>query len=158
MNAHPPSSAAQELNFIKQVLTVFADADIHDSLWWRFDDGALTLFAMVNDVFEWACADAEEITPDTLPDLQGAYNDLKAIGATEWTPDLYAARRRGMRPQGAAYPVDAAVQALFNECGPAREVYRFARPEPMTVRFHAVLVDGRTLTTDRTAPTEGTKP
>ena len=35
---------------------------------------------------------------------------------------------------------------------------RLARPEPMTVRFHAVLVDGRTLTTDRTAPTERAEP
>lgn len=37
--------------------------------------------------------------------------------------DLFAARVRGMRPQGAAYKVryDKSIWHLFNECGPERE-------------------------------------
>jgi hypothetical protein len=36
--------------------------------------------------------------------------------------ELYAARIRKMRPQGAAYPERAATQALFDACGPERAI------------------------------------
>lgn len=83
------------------------------------------LSANVSDVFAWGGADAEPITPDTLPALEQAYTDLKTIDADLYLPELYAARQGGERPQGAAYPDDKTknwrqVSALFDACGPER--------------------------------------
>ena len=104
-----------------RVMSAFSAADICDGLWWKFDDGELRLFAIVNDVFAWGTADLEEITPERIPVLEQALDDLLTIGdhGVE-LPDLYAARVRGMRPQDAAYPEHSEVRALFDACGPER--------------------------------------
>lgn len=74
-----------------------------------------------NDFFYWACADAEDISEETLPLLHKAVDDCNgdvSIGAL-----LYCARQRKERPQGPYYsllPKD--LWSLFNECGPEREV------------------------------------
>jgi len=114
------------LDFLRRVLALFANADAHDELFWHADG---KLFANVSDVFDWGSADAEPITPDRLPLLEQAYTDLKGLNAEEYTAALYAARARGMRPQGAAYPEGAAVQALFDECGHEREI-GIGNPKP----------------------------
>jgi hypothetical protein len=91
----------------------------------RSDGQQIHAAVNVSDVFAWGCADAEDVTPETLPLLEQACLDLRAIGRSEvvYTADLYAARVRGMRPQGAAYPKErAATQALFDACGPEREI------------------------------------
>jgi len=106
--------------FLVEVMTVFAQADSHDTLLWWPKDGGLALWANVSDVFAWGSADAEEITLERLPVLRQAFTDLKAVNATSWIAELYAARIRSMRPQGAAYPKEAALQALFDACGPER--------------------------------------
>jgi hypothetical protein len=114
--------AAAEHEFLVRVLKIFSDADAHnDLLWWVRDDGP-HMYANVSDVFAWGGADAEDITPDTLPVLEQALADLKAIRQEHLVGELYAARIRKMRPQGAAYPAEAAAQALFNACGPEREL------------------------------------
>ncbi|MEU8968107.1 hypothetical protein AB0D11_02330 [Streptomyces monashensis] len=117
-----------ELAFVTRVLELFSlsHADLYDGgLFWRVDDGKLSLYANVSDVFAWGGADAEPITPDTLPALEKAFTDLKAIDADLYTAELYAARQRGERPQGAAYPDDKhqawrQISALFDACGPER--------------------------------------
>jgi hypothetical protein len=112
-----------EVDFTRQVLDLFAKADVHGDLLWHIDKaGAIRFSANVSDVFWWGCADAEDITPDRLPALQQAYDDLKTINAEHHLANLYAARARSMRPQGAAYPDEAAAQALFDACGPERAV------------------------------------
>lgn len=115
--------------FTTRVLELFSlsHADTYDNLFWRVDDGTLSLYANVSDVFDWGSADCEPITADTLPVLEQAYADLKAIDAAEYTAELYAARQRGVRPQGAAYPGDKSrawreVSALYDACGPEREI------------------------------------
>lgn len=114
--------AGQRLAFITRVMEIFSmsHADTTDALFWRVDDSQLNLYANVSDVFAWGSVDAEEITPERLPDLEQAYRDLLPIGQQSYTADLYAARIRGQRPQGAAYPDGAAAQALFDACGPER--------------------------------------
>ena len=102
-------------------------ADAYGDLFWRVDDGGLRLYANVSDVFAWGGSDCEPITPDALPVLEQAYADLKAVGAEEFTAELYAVRQRGMRPQGAAYPSDTheswrKVSALYDACGPERAI------------------------------------
>lgn len=111
-----------QLDFTRRVLAVFAKADIHGDLFWRVEGSQIYFAANVSDVFAWGGADAEDITPERLPLLEQAYADLKAVGSEEYMPDLYAARIRGMRPQGAAYPKTRRAQALFDACGPEREI------------------------------------
>ncbi|MCX4751753.1 hypothetical protein OG455_41680 [Kitasatospora sp. NBC_01287] len=106
--------------FVHQVLDVFARAECHTELLWHVRDESITFHANVSDVFAWGSADAEEITPERLPVLEQALTDLQEINSPEYLPELYAARIRGMRPQGAAYPDDAPTQALLDACGPER--------------------------------------
>lgn len=123
-----------EIEFIRTVLAVFFQADIRDELLWRVDGDKVTFAANVSDIFEWGTADAEEITPDTLPELLKAYDDLNAIDGGFWTAALYAARKRHLRPQGAAYPVEHEFAVLFDECGPKRETgYGNPRSQPRPV-------------------------
>lgn len=109
-----------ELAYIRRVLAIFAKADIHSELLWRFEGDHVEFSANVSDVFAWGSADLEDITPDTLPALEQAYADLRAICAVEHTAELFAARVRRMRPQGAAYPTVLPAQRLFDACGPER--------------------------------------
>lgn len=122
-----PDRPPLETPFVTRVMEIFSlsHADNYGDLFWRVDDGELKLYANVSDVFAWGGSDVEEITRETLPELEQAYADLKAVGAEEFTAELYAARLRKMRPQGAYYPTDAheswrRIYALFDACGPER--------------------------------------
>lgn len=112
--------------FTMRVLRAFADIDLREELWWRFDDNTLTFAVICNDVFAWAVADAEAITPDNVAVLEQAIADIRAI--SDAVPDLFhagslfAARVRKQRPQGAAYPPNRALWPLFDACGPEREI------------------------------------
>lgn len=116
----PPSMLPEV--FVRRVLDVFAKADIREELLWRVEGRDVRFAVDVSDVFAWGCADAEDITPPRLATLEQAYTDLDAVGGTRHTAELYAARIRGMRPQGAPYPTEAAAQALFDACGPERPI------------------------------------
>ncbi|MER7734128.1 hypothetical protein ABTX80_24875 [Streptomyces erythrochromogenes] len=116
--------------FLVEVLAIFAKADSHDQLYWRPDTDGLKLWANVNDVFAWGCADLEEITVEQLPVLRQAASDLLAAKEYGWIAELYTARIRGERPQGAAYPTQPALQALFNACGPERPL-GLGNPKPI---------------------------
>lgn len=73
-----------------------------------------------NDVFFWGSADAEDLSPETLGDLDAAIADCH--GDEESGALLYCARRRGMRPQGAMYKyIPKNLWAFFDACGPYRE-------------------------------------
>ena len=110
--------------FVWRVLTIYDDGDCHDALFWRSELGArLELFAMCNDVFYWATADAEPITRETLPILEQALADLKAIDKTWALSELYAARVRKLRPQRPWLKLrkDPELVELFMACGPERD-------------------------------------
>lgn len=120
-----------ELVFVKRVLEVFAAAHCHSDLLWHVHDGGIRFSANVSDVFAWGGGDAEEITVETLPVLEQAFAELKPLDGDGYLAELYAARIRRMRPQGAAYPdFSAPVQKLFNACGPERAL-GFANPKPI---------------------------
>jgi hypothetical protein len=80
-----------------------------------------------NDLFFWGCSDAEEITEENFHLLEESFWDLKKIdpGMGYHTillfSELFCARSRKMRPQGAAYPKDEKFFDLFHACGPERE-------------------------------------
>ena len=129
VDGQQPATETQDASFVTRVLEIFSmsHADAYDDLLWRVDNSTVHLSASVSDVFAWGSADCEPITPDTLPALEQAYADLKALGAEGFTAELYAARQRGERPQGAAYPDDRdpswrEVSALYDACGPEREI------------------------------------
>lgn len=106
---------------LERLLRIFCWDDT-DYLWWRGKDsateGPLQFFVNCNDVFAWGCADVEQIESDE--DLD-ALDQAKADAPNDW-PFLWVARKRGMRPQGAAYKhFDKESIPLFNACGPWRE-------------------------------------
>ena len=90
---------------------------------WRVDGADVTFFANCNDLFAWATSDGEAITPQNLALFEATVEDLRAVTYEYYTPELFAARSRGMRPHGAAYyhiPVE--LWYLFDECGPVRDI------------------------------------
>ena len=117
-------------DFVMRVLKAASDVDGHEMIWWRCDGeyAPITFFAKCNDTFAWACAGLERITPENVADLEKAIADVSsATGRTGWGVDcswceLFVARLRKMRPQGAAYPEDERLWPLFDACGPEREV------------------------------------
>lgn len=119
-----------DLEFVLRVLRLFGQTDCTGELFWRTDGdyAPITFFANVNDVFFWGCTDNEKITPDNIAEAEKAVADVRDItGKTGWSTDaawvnLFAARLRKDRPQGAAYPSDERLWPLFDACGPEREV------------------------------------
>jgi hypothetical protein len=131
---------------------VLDDADQHEGFWWRANEKEYEPFKILincNDLFYWACADCEEVTPDTLDLFEQSIRDVHALheqwgkafsarhrdktstGPVEDDPPyvdtglgllLYCARVRKLRPQGAYYDAfPPAVAALFDAAGPERE-------------------------------------
>jgi len=115
-----------QLTYIMRVLRAFVmyPNDCMDMLMWRCDGtwAPLTLMVNCSDFFHWATADCVEIAPDDLDTLEQAFADVKAADADlYWGASLFAARKRGMRPQRPVYrQMDAALAALFDACGPER--------------------------------------
>lgn len=119
----------EETRFLTRVLELFSlsHADAYGDLFWRVENGTVHLSVNVSDVSAWGGADTEPITPEALPALEQAYIDLKALNAEHFTAELYAARQRRERPQGAAYPDERdqgwrEVSALLDACGPERQL------------------------------------
>lgn len=121
-----------DLDFILRVLTVFSQADNTDGLWWKASGGVVKFYAMCNDLFYWAAADYERITPENIDALEQAFKDASAACGDEWNGHgalLFAARQRKMRPQGAYYKYfHEAEKPLFDACGPYRPA-DFGNPE-----------------------------
>lgn len=111
--------------FVLRVLDIIARADLRDSLFWRTDGkyAPVSFFINCSDVFAWGGADCEPLTADDVDNFVKALADTQAVGGSNaYGPELYCARRRGMRPQGAVYPKDKRLWPLFDACGPEREV------------------------------------
>jgi len=133
-------SEEQKIEFIRSILSLgdgFNDyGDLWESIWWRTDPeyAPVTFFVNCNDVFYWACADCETITPDNLPLLIQSVKDVRSqlaptdvnqfieeyecgsLGAM-----LFCCRVRGMRPQHPQLEhIDQKFQHLFLACGPER--------------------------------------
>lgn len=100
----------------QELLRVIAKHECHDEIWWNEE---LQFYVNCNDVFGWACADAEDISTDEdIALLDRSLTESKTHGAL-----LYCARRRKERPQGALYKhLPPEVQELLNACGPERPI------------------------------------
>ncbi|HEX7069877.1 MAG TPA: hypothetical protein VF190_03680 [Rhodothermales bacterium] len=116
------------------------DADLHDGFWWRANEPQYEPFKILincNDLFYWACADCEEVTPENLDALEQALRDVRDV-KTAIEPEfismrealqLFCCRVRGMRPQGAWYDgFPPPLAALFDAAGPNRDGERWNTP------------------------------
>lgn len=114
------------LKFIVDVLDTFAKHDDCDEVWWRCDGeyAPVTFFINCNDFFWWGTGDSERLTPENIAVLKQAYVDCIAAGDKRgaWAGLLFCARVRQLRPQGCCYPKEKAIAALFDACGPKRDV------------------------------------
>lgn len=120
--------------FVFEFLKFCADNEMCDSFWWRCDGeyAPITFFANCNDMFHWACADAEDVTKDNFSMLKQCAEDIKKIDecCVHYCDLLFCARIRGMRPQGAMYKhMPDKLWELFDACGPERKM-DFGNPEP----------------------------
>ncbi len=109
-----------------RVLRAFAvwPNESNDMLLWRTDGryAPITFFANCSDLFDWATADWEVITPENVGVLERAFEDVRAL-SRGWLYEgvyLFCARVRGRRPQRPAYPKDERLWPLFDACGPVR--------------------------------------
>lgn len=111
-------------DYAMRVLDIVARADHHDSIWWRTDNqyAPITFFVNCSDVFSWGSADLEDLTPERLEAFEQALKDCTdTAGSNVYGPELFCARMRGCRPQGAAYPENERLWPLFDACGPERD-------------------------------------
>jgi hypothetical protein len=113
--------------FVIEILKLMSNYDSTDSLFWKWqkDKNEFKVYVVCNDLFCWASADLEEITQENLTELKKAYEDAVAASPTFgeiYGSDLFCARIRGERPQGAAYPREKELYPLFNAVGPERKI------------------------------------
>lgn len=111
-------------DFVLKLLALVAEHDDHHSLFWRCDEkyAPISFFVNCNDLFFWATADCEQVTPENLPVLEKAYQDARAVDHEYMGGELFACRMRKMRPQRAAYRDFAKeLWPLYDACGPERD-------------------------------------
>jgi hypothetical protein len=128
-------------DLIYEVIKLVAELDegeTEDFMFWPVTPEGVRVSVTCSDVFAWACADAEIITPENLPLLRKAYEDeitASPDGVALHAGWLFVARVRGERPQGAIYKaLEYWEVPLFNDAGPEREI-NFANPQSQTGEY-----------------------
>jgi len=118
-----------EIKDILPIMQAIAEGQACEDIWWRTDGeyAPVTFLVNCNDFFAWGCSDCEELTVEHLHVFVKACADDRT-----WGPQLYCARVRGERPQGACYRgMPKRVAEMFNACGPEREI-NLINPRPPT--------------------------
>lgn len=134
----------KKLAFIKDVLTIFDGFGdgyiIRDQLGWytHTEEADPVCFDInCNDLFYWASADGEEITPDNVQLLKDTISEMaqlekrlcegknykfccdNKLHASEYAGTLFCCRSRKMRPQPPWYKsYPEYMHPLFDACGP----------------------------------------
>lgn len=126
----------QNLDLLRRVLRVLRDLDERDACHFSVEpDGSISPYTLVNDVFYWACSDAEAITPENVAEYERAAADfqrliprtLENVSAAcngSWDVGvLFTCRVRKMRPfkHKDRYPTDERLWPLIDEL-PERKV------------------------------------
>ena len=114
---------------IDDVATVVAAANKHDvDLYWHIDDdNEVKALVNLNDTFFWACSDCEDVESEDVP----LFDEAFTIGGDMHGADIYASRKRGMRPQNAVInKAPPEVQRAFLDAGPVRAV-DFGNPKEL---------------------------
>jgi hypothetical protein len=127
------------LDFIETILLIFDTAECRDELMWtgRWADGVIRFSAQCSDIFEWATADAEGIETeqdiDLLRQCLAELSEADQRHGRHYLAELYAARKRHQRPQGAWFAPERwahvsgadAIRQLFLDAGPERSIDLF---------------------------------
>jgi hypothetical protein len=121
-------------NEVLRVLAVWERCDTYEGLMWKVKGDTAQVFALCSDFFYWGTADCEEVTADDLDLLESCAADLKTVGNEFLVGELFAARKRDMRPQhpvGRTYDREnrcyvgdlwsPELRALFDAAGPPVE-------------------------------------
>lgn len=109
--------ASDRLDDVRAIMRFLQHHDLREDVLYYVDDkDNIGFMVLANDLFSWGTADGEELTVADLPLFKKCVEDTQSYAC-----DLYAARKRKMRPQGAAYPGDKSLWPLFDACGPERE-------------------------------------
>jgi len=115
-----------DCDFILKVLQITSTYDCKDIYWRTHGEYApVSFFINCSDIFFWACADDEELTPDNLEVFKQSYADTENLHESGkiYADILFCARMRKMRPQGAYYNfIPNELWPLFDACGPEREI------------------------------------
>ena len=107
-------------DFLRRAFEATSDDDL-DVGWFARKEPGVRLWVGCSDFFAWGCADAEEVTPENIEVLEAARVECAALGQPSWAGRLFAARVRGIRPQGAYYAhIPDELTELFDACGPER--------------------------------------
>lgn len=127
--------STETAEFVLRVLTLMAKHDVAGSsaVWWRTDGtyAPITFFVNCNDVFAWASADCETLTPDNIDLLESTLDEIASMEKVDAVSgpsiydafDLFCARIRKTRPQGRSYDgYHESVWPLFDACGPERSL------------------------------------
>lgn len=122
-----------------EVLRIFSFEHTED-IWWREnpeDKTILDFYVNCSDFFHWGTSDLELITSEKLGILYECKRDIDALDIPESDRVyglLFAARCRGMRPQGAYYKyLNEALWPLFDACGLHRENDSYnPKPQPVS--------------------------
>ena len=128
------ASSVASMSFFLRVMRAFAAAGgvpPNELLWWRTDGeyAPVTFFINCNDMFYWATADCEKLTPKNIGELERAIADCRTVDdghkgrvAIMSAPELFVARLRKMRPQRPwMRKAPVYMRALFDACGPKRD-------------------------------------
>lgn len=104
---------------VKAVVAAAHQYDI-DLFWYINEEDEVRAGIILNDVFFWGCSDCEDVEAEDLPALEAAMIDNEGV----WGPEIYAARKRKMRPQNAIinHAHNQQVRRALLDAGPEREV------------------------------------
>lgn len=115
-------------------LLVLSEDCLTDDFSLQTDGAAVFAAVKVNDFFWWGTADVEEFGDHDLDQLAKSYDDIRELAPLNnsghpsweylrWAPQLFAARQRKMRPQGAFYSsIPKPLWRVFDKCGAERAV------------------------------------
>ena len=111
---------------VKAVVAAAFEHDV-DLFWYINDDKEVCAAVNVNDTFFWGCSDLEDVEAEDVP----MFNEAFTLGGYKYGAEIYAARKRDMRPQNAVInPAPPEVQRAFLDAGPLREV-DFGNPKEL---------------------------
>lgn len=114
-----------EYDFVLHVLAFIDEEDLRDVIRWNINGEHIAFVVICNDLTDWGCADAQVINEENFAILKQSVAECNVIDPALGSIvgcELFVCRVRGTRPQGAAYPGDRKLWALFDACGPERAI------------------------------------
>ena len=111
------------LEQLKELIRYLWEVDLDDHLSFFVSEDGLEVSFNCSDLFVWGCSDGEAITYADFDLLKQTVSEVDQVDRFKVATDLYCARRRKVRPHGAAYSgYPEKYWPLFNACGEERIV------------------------------------